>query len=167
MIKLIDLLKEAKQVGTLYHFTSYLKMLDIVKGDFILTSTIQPYVSFTRNKSMVSYTISQQVRMTIDGNKLSNQYEITPYADLEAGYGRAGVDESEERISLKKYPKGVNISKCLMAVDLYSAEDYKGFDPNANFGDDEDDGDFGPSTLTAYNDLQELLKEKNIPYKII
>jgi hypothetical protein len=50
-------LTERKQVGTLYHFTNYYRMVKIVEGNFILTSNIQPSVSFTRNKQMKSNTV--------------------------------------------------------------------------------------------------------------
>ena len=41
MIKLIDLIKEAKQVGTLYHFTSYSKLVKIINSGFVLHPTLR------------------------------------------------------------------------------------------------------------------------------
>jgi hypothetical protein len=171
MYKLVDILNEAKQVGTLYHFTSYPRMIDIINNNLILKSTIQPYVSFTRNRGMVSDTISQSVRITVDGDKLSHAYKIEPHADLTAGYGRKGNaqpgqkltgDESEERISLEKYPKGIDISNALIIVELKKIT--KSFD----IDNPEDFEDYvEPPSLEAYNELIILLKREAIPYKII
>lgn len=166
----MSLLSEAKQVGTLYHFTSYPNMISIIDKNFILKSTIQPYVSFTRNKSMVSDTISQSVRITVDGDKLSNRYQIMPHADLTAGYGRKGGskpgqrmtgDESEERVSLEKYPKGVDIFDCLEIVEV------KKMTNAFNFDDPEGDDFTEPPSLEAYQKLIFKLKDESIPYRIV
>ena len=167
-----SLLSEAKQVGTLYHFTSYKNMIKIIEDNLVLkSSTPEGYISFTRNKTMVSDTISQSVRMTIDGNKLSEKYGIGPHADTQAGYGRKTAtkpgarftgDESEERISTQKYPNGIDISNALIEVNLMKIT--KSFDPD----NPEDFEDFvEPPSLESYNELIILLKREAIPYKII
>ena len=164
MIKLIDLLNERKQVGTLYHFTSYSSMVAILGDNLVLKSThgtlVQPYISFTRNKSMSSDSISDQVRIAIDGNLLSDRYKLEPHADAAAGYGRSSVDESEERISVKRYPKGVDISKCLIEVTVKKPR---------IIGKQDFDGEesFEPPFLSTFLELIEILKEKKIPYKIV
>ena len=168
----MGLLSEAKQVGTLYHFTSYPKMIKIIEDGLVLKSpTPKGHISFTRNKGMVSDTISQSVRMTIDGDKLSERYKTEPYADTQAGYGRkvgrkdsVGFtgDESEERISGQKYPNGVDISKALIVVSVKKIT--KSFD----IDNPEDSEDFvEPPSLEAYNELIILLKREAIPYKIV
>lgn len=164
-------LNEKKQVGTLYHFTGYTGMVAIIKNDLVLTSTIQPFVSFTRNKRMISDTISQRVRITVDGDELTNKYRITPYADTRGGYGRrVGFkpgedilgDESEERISLKKYPNGVDISKYLVMIEV------KKLELNTSFNDPDDfEFETEPPSLQAYNELIRLLKDNGLPYKIV
>jgi len=167
-----NLLKEAKQIGTLYHFTSYKNMIKIIEDNLMLKSpTPDGYISFTRNKTMVSDTISQSVRMTIDGNKLSEKYSIGPHADTKAGYGRKAAakpgarftgDESEERISTQKYPNGIDISNALVVIDLMKIT--KSFDPD----NPEDFEDFvEPPSLESYNELIILLKREAIPYKIV
>ena len=164
MIKLIDLLNERKQVGTLYHFTSYSNMVAILGDNLVLKSThgtlVQPYISFTRNKSMSSDSISDQVRIAIDGNLLSDRYKLEPHADAAAGYGRSSVDESEERISIKRYPKGVDISKCIIEVAVKKPS----IAGNQDFDDEES---FEPPALSTYFDLIKMLEAKNIPYKIV
>ena len=134
MISLIELiLKEAKQVGTLYHFTSYFNAVDIIDEDFKLSAKYSPefregeeeYISFTRNKSLRSTTITTgAVRFIIDGNKLSNKYKIIPYADFYHEYGRNqdGGDESEERINAAKYNGVVDFKKELVQIDIIKLE---------------------------------------------
>ena len=89
MIKLINLLREnlneAKQVGDIYHFTSYENTISIINDDFNLKSfgnnSDNSYISFTRNRNMTSPTVYRDVRITIDGDNLSNKYKIEPFAD--------------------------------------------------------------------------------------
>lgn len=160
-MKLIDILKEiseGKQVGTLYHFTSYKNMISIIRDNFILKGSNIKYVSFTRNKSMRSDTISQNVRITVDGNKLSDKYKIEPYADYKSGYGRNLWDESEERISTERYPNGIDISKVWTKIDILSIKSQLG----AIEWEEEE-----PVSITHYNELIKLLKEKDIPYNIL
>lgn len=168
MIKLINLIREAKQVGTLYHFTSYRLLVRIINSGFVLTSNhkdIQPYVSFTRDKLMYSDSISTQVRLTIDGNGVSNRYKIMPHADVKAGYGRGSVDEMEERISLIKYPRGVDVSRYLTIVDIKKINENFNFDDPETFQDTEDFVE--PPSFEDYNEAIRLIKRKNIPYKIV
>lgn len=88
MIKLIDILNEAKQVGTLYHFTDMYSLIDILKTNTLKASNKfekqkPPTVSLTRDKlgdiGGVGGTGTKNVRISIDGDKLSNRYKITPY----------------------------------------------------------------------------------------
>lgn len=160
----IQSLNEAKQVGKLYHFTSYTHMIGIINSNFVLKSPIQPYISFTRNKLMQSDTIPDQVRFTVDGDKLSNKYRFEPYVDVEAGYGRSSKDESEERVSLKRYPNGVDISKAIISVDVKDITTSQQYYDYADFDDEEM---YEPPSLSSYDQLLKLLKAKNIPYNIV
>jgi len=159
IIKLADILREGRQVGTLYYFGPYRRLSRLVDNNFILSSTIQPFVSFTRNKTMVSDTITTETRITIDGNNLSQKYKIAPFAQTLAGYGRGSADEAEERIDLKKYPKGIDISKAIIGIEIKNP-----LAVNSEFDDEES---FEPPSLEAYNELIKKLKQSNIPYKII
>ena len=153
-------LAEAKQVGVLYHFTNYPSLVGMIKSDFKLNSNIQPYVSFTRNKRMQSDTVSQSVRITIDGDKLSNRYKFEPYADAKAGYGRSSTDESEERVSLERYPEGVDISKAIKNIEVKK--------PSATYssGFDDEEG-FEPPSLLAYEQAIRSLNAKNIKFELV
>ena len=99
-IKLIDLLNEAKQVGVLYHFTRTGELISILKDNILkasdtwaTTDDFRPFNAFTRNKNGWDVGgFPTDVRITIDGNKLSNKYKIQPF---NMGFG---VDEMEERV---------------------------------------------------------------------
>ena len=90
MIRLVDLLKEAKQVGLLYHYTSEEGLKGILNSNSIKTSEEDYmghhlyYVSFTRNKNFhkktSNWNVKTDYRITIDGDKLSNRYKIQPFA---------------------------------------------------------------------------------------
>jgi hypothetical protein len=159
MIKLVDILNEARQVGTLYYFGPYRRLSRLIDNNFILTSTIQPFVSFTRNKTMVSDTITNETRIAIDGDKLSQKYKITPFAHTSAGYGRSSTDEAEERIDLKKYPKGIDISKAILGIEIKHP-----LSTNSEFDDEES---FEPPSVEAYSELIKKLKQSKLPYKLI
>ena len=154
-----SLLSERKQIGLLYHFTNFASLIGMIDSNFRLSSKIQPYVSFTRNKRMVSNSISQNVRLTINGDLLTDKYKITPYADLRGGYGRTTSDESEERISLKSYPDGVDISNVLLKIELNN--------PLSEPDDMDDEDSFGPPMLSHFQEVIKHLKSKNIPFTIV
>lgn len=110
MIRLKELLKEAKQVGPLYHFTSFDSLKNILAKNTIIGSYGNQdvkgrYVSTTRDKNFYKSEPNLgaeelEAALVFDGNKLSNKYKIRPYAyepyrDLD----RSGA-EAEELIML-------------------------------------------------------------------
>ena len=138
---------EGKQVGTIYHFTKQQSFLDMIDKDFELKSNFE-YISFTRNHNMMNYehnknTLSQDwqysggsgVRISIDGNKLSNKYKIEPYLDISNDVTRKH-GENEERIQKTT----VSISCCIIQVDVIGSEKafefiqnkLKEYNPNIN-----------------------------------
>lgn len=140
MIKLLDLLKEAKQVGTIYHYTTFeagLKILQsnqLKSGEAADSTKSKPVfaISFTRDKRFhdnhkvgfdkTSWGSKPQIRFTIDGNKLSNKYRINPYAqksfwdDNSFNKGTKGF-EAEERIIGNK-PFSVPVIPYLKSIDI-------------------------------------------------
>jgi len=138
MIKLKDILFEAKQVGIIYHYTSYSRAIDIVKSGKLksdeggaLGSLDDPFyaISFTRDKNFhkESRFLTQvgsniPCRFTFDGNKMSNEFSIKPYAQKGFEKGsltKAGKQnfEAEERIvSKKKFD--VLLSKYVISFDI-------------------------------------------------
>jgi hypothetical protein len=138
MIKLIDLLKEAKQVGILYHYTSLHNLQSIIKSNK-LQSRESSGVSFSRSKDkniMQWLDTTVEAALVINGDKLSNNYKIYPYNDLatQDSVGVENFDEMEEVVDRDI----TNLDKYLIKVILYES------DP----------------------DIESLLKEKNIPYNI-
>lgn len=102
MIKLLDILNEGKQVGTLYHWTDIYHSYDIVSNDFLkgyLTDTFkdQPGISFTRDKNFIKskpkLRNKPEICFVIDGDKLSNSYKIQPFQDP-----KIKKDEMEEKV---------------------------------------------------------------------
>lgn len=113
---------EAKQVGVLYHFTKLDNLYHILKSDK-LRGTQFPggnyYISFTRDKNFNKSEkrrdqgITPEVKITVDGNKLSSRYKFEPYnyyGDPKSGnlnpipHSKAHLKdkgEFEERIILK------------------------------------------------------------------
>lgn len=161
MIKLLNILSEAKQVGPLYRFVSYNNLIRLINSNFtIKPSPASSYISFTRNKNLTSDTISSNVRITIDGDKLSERYKINPYADIKAGYSKATQDESEERIDIRKYPQGINIANCITNIDIRTPESQTEEDTEFEYS-------YTPPSLLDYIKLKDLLKQKGIKYNIV
>jgi hypothetical protein len=100
MIKLVDILNEAKQVGPLYHWTDFMGSLNIISQNFLkgyLTDTFkQPAISFTRDKNFYKgknkLATKPEICFVIDGDKLSNHYKIQPFQD-----STIKKDEMEEK----------------------------------------------------------------------
>ena len=82
MIKLLDLI-EAKQAGPLYHFTSFDGLKGILESNTLKVGDDSNFetggnpgsISLTRNKNLWYF----PYRIELDGDKLSNNYKITPY----------------------------------------------------------------------------------------
>jgi 8-oxo-dGTP pyrophosphatase MutT (NUDIX family) len=127
-------LNEAKQVGTVYHFTSALGVYNIIKTNTLksqeldVIGRLKPYkdykfISLTRDKNfhigdkMIS---GMSARIVLDGNKLSEKYKIIPFRYFR---GRSKLqepqkyDESEERLVLKG--DLTNLDKYVLSYDLF------------------------------------------------
>lgn len=112
MIKLTDLLNEAKQVGTLYHYTENWLLEKIVESNTLLAP-----VSFTRSKNKETvFWIGAEAALVIDGDKLSNNYKIRPYQSHDEE-GRF-FDEMEERVDKNI----INLDKYLVKIILYESD---------------------------------------------
>jgi len=112
MIKLLDILKEAKQVGIVYHFTENWLLEKIIESNTLLAP-----ISFTRSKDKKTVSwIDAEVALVIDGDKLSTKYKIRPYQDRDEE-GRF-FDEMEERVDKNI----VDLDKYLIKVILYESD---------------------------------------------
>jgi hypothetical protein len=112
MIKLLDILKEAKQSGILYHYTENWLLEKIIESNTLLAP-----ISFTRSKDKKTVSwIDAEVALVIDGDKLSTKYKIRPYQDRDEE-GRF-FDEMEERVDKNI----VDLDKYLIKVILYESD---------------------------------------------
>jgi len=161
MIKIKDLIGEAKQIGNLYHFTTVDGFVGITETNIIRGSKVDnekayllrhtkyddlqggmdkgklnnyykdlakkysslSYVSFTRDKNfnrMLRSNAGVKIRITFDGNKLSNKYPIDPY-QYNANYGRISTgigDEQEERLFIKSGKEITNANNYIIESEL-------------------------------------------------
>jgi hypothetical protein len=115
-----DSLNEGKQVGVIYHYTTFENGLKILqsnelKADHTADSTnANPVyaVSFTRDKRFhnnhnVGFDVSSfgqrpQVRFTVNGDKLSNKFKVQPYSQGGAFSKDKKGFEAEERVISNK-----------------------------------------------------------------
>ena len=125
MIKLKDILREAKQVGLLYHFTDFDSLKNVIESNTMRGSwgnqdVKGKYISTSRDKNFwKSYpnigAEELEVALVFDGDKLSNKYKIRPYAyEPYRSLDRSGA-EAEELIML---PTGTlsNVDQYLLGV---------------------------------------------------
>jgi hypothetical protein len=134
MIRLKNLL-ESKQVGIIYHYTTFNSGLKILQSnqlksgeaaDSIKTNPIFA-ISFTRDKRFhdnhvvgfeeSSFGNTPQLRLTLDGNKLSNRFKVQPYSQGGAfSKDRKGFEAEERVISDKTFM--IPLSDYLISVDV-------------------------------------------------
>lgn len=121
------IIKEAKQVGILYHFTKLNKILQIINSNG-LKSDMYPYISFTR-----SFDITRQygdftrasVRLVFDGNKLSNKFKIESFNNyVSTNKNRI---EAEERISWPN-KKILPCMFSLLEIDILKSSIYSDYE---------------------------------------
>ena len=114
---------EAKQVGTVYHYTGVGGALGILEDAYIMSSAADrpqdakhdwSSISFTRNKNFTKASFgggrkarligvrNPNVRFTFDGDRISNKYKIEPFSG--GGKMQKGKSqyEAEERILMKR-----------------------------------------------------------------
>ena len=128
-------LDESKQVGIIYHYTTFeagLKILQsnqLKSGEAADSTKSNPVfaISFTRDKRFhdnhvvgfdeSSFGNKPQLRFTIDGDKLSNRYSVQPYSQQGAfSKDRKGFESEERVISDKIFT--IPLSDYLISVDL-------------------------------------------------
>jgi hypothetical protein len=172
-MKLTNILKEiveAKQVGTLYHWTTWKSLMSIIKTNSLHTGHSGhgefDYISTTRSKDKTQFGIaeSSNVVLVLDGDKISNRYKIIPYHDLETEeyddityrdeFGnQIGIPdddwEGEGIPKIKKYGAFDEMEE-LIVGDLYPLDKYL----------------IKVILYKTNPKIESLLKEKNIPYEI-
>lgn len=127
-MKLLNLILEAKQVGKLYHFTSIKNLKRIKECDCLIGRRYginadrgSYFISTTRDKNLhksFPVGVAVEVRITLDGDKLSDKYKIFPFNFFkDEGLAAFMLDEKEERIDLGKRPSLQNLSNYILAID--------------------------------------------------
>ena len=131
-----NIIKQAKQVGILYHYTTIYKLFQILKSNKLQSHKwkyrgsqwsqykynnspeTKQVVCFTRNKNFHNSADLGTIlttRLVIDGNKLSNNYKIKPMRDVtHLGHVKQISDESQQSCfrdieNLKEYVIRVDI----------------------------------------------------------
>jgi hypothetical protein len=123
MIKLLDLLLEARQAGPLYHFTGVRGLELIIDTNTFRASPgyvsgdPSDRVSFTRNKNYYWNII----RIGVDGDKLSTKYKITPYSYQQGAKGV--LDQSEEVVE-----KDISNAKSYITDVTYILDEHKNYE---------------------------------------
>lgn len=133
MIKLADLLNEAKQVGTLYHIMDRDAFIFNITNDKI-GNRKDDQISFSRSKSFNSiprHLPKDKVyaRFTVDGDQLSNKYKIFPVDDRY--YKSKSTDKNLDFLFENKEDEfeerviGVinNIGKYITIIDIFKKVD--------------------------------------------
>jgi len=120
---------EGKNIGILYHFTTFDRLLYILQSNLLksvngyrINNKIYYGISTTRNKNIkLNLNHSNEllfkfhVRIDLDGNLISNNYKIIPYNDF-SHKTRTKNTESEELIVTKQ---GLtNLNKYIIQVIL-------------------------------------------------
>ena len=177
-LKYEDFLFEAKQVGVIYHYTTFENGLKILqsnelKGADAADSThanLVYAVSFTRDKrfhnnhnvgfDVGSFGQRPQVRFSVDGDKLSNKFKVQPYSQQGVFSKDKKSFESEERVISNK-PFSIPIIPYIKSVDILI--EYKKPDRNSDWMEEID------YDLYAHisSDLIEFAQDKNLPINLI
>jgi hypothetical protein len=127
-----DYINEGKQVGIIYHFTSLTKFKSILNSDCLLGSQMNQYdkndenfyISFTRNKNLFKQKHlgidGNLVKITLDGDKLSNTFKFSPFNALHSQ--KMYRIEAEERLNLKNKYKLSNLDKYVIKYEIIPYE---------------------------------------------
>jgi hypothetical protein len=117
-LELTNILKEAKQVGNIYHFTELKNLEPILRTNTIKvsgenTNDVIKFVSLTRNYKLPDTSIyfgnDYNVRFVLDGDKLSQNISITPFQDPNYEYKEESEEVVFRNIKVSKYIKQIDI----------------------------------------------------------
>lgn len=172
-----EFVNDSKQVGTIYHYTTFKNGLKILqsneqKGSDAADSTnAKPVfaVSFSRDKrfhnnhnvgsDVSSFGQRPQVRFTVDGDKLSNKFKVQPYSQGGAFSKDQKGFEAEERVISNK-PFSMPIIPYIKSIDILI--EYK------KPGKDDWDMEYDYETYAPLSaDLIEFAQSKNLPINLI
>ena len=129
IITFTHFLNERKQLGIIYHFTTFDNLIGILKSNSLISG--YHYISFTRNRLFDDGKFDLNVRIVFDGDRLSDKYKIEPFLYDDKFKDEHGIPrfkkEAEERIISgieKSYDGGIypyelkNIKKYIIRIDI-------------------------------------------------
>jgi len=176
-IKEEEQLDESKQVGTIYHYTTFEAGLKILQSNQLKSSEAADStksnpvfaISFTRDKRFhdnhvvgfeeSSFGNTPQLRFTINGDKLSNRFSVQPYSQGGAfSKDRKGFEAEERVISDKTFT--IPLFDYLISIDvLFEYKKPKDGDWDAEFDYEQ----YAP--LRA--EIIKFAQDKNLPINLI
>jgi hypothetical protein len=119
MIKLTNILKEvlleSKQVGNLYHFTPLENTIPILNTKYLMPNDEnQISTSVRANMSTevfekMGYGKKNIARLTLDGNKISNNYKIRPFSYEEEDLGEEQIVVNGKNFPFLPYLKRIDL----------------------------------------------------------
>ena len=129
-----QMLNESKQVGELYHWTTFIGVYMILEDNRIKSAnrsvrddaTTFNYddkygVSFTRDKQFHGWKnrhYPMEVCIVVDGDKLSNNYKLFPYNDFFDGKDKPNKKEADE-METRTNKDVNNVIKYIKRIELY------------------------------------------------
>ena len=167
-----EFLFEAKSVGNIYHFMDIFSLHDMTEN----YSNEVPKLNFSaddffdrKDTFFISTTRKfdfkwNAIRLTLDGNKISENYKIVPvsYFSKKPNEVNQEEDQFEERIITKRKSDVIDLKKYCKRVDICT-------DPNFDFyGEDEDgEGDNIGSKMDEVETAMNYFRELGIPAAIV
>ena len=167
-------LKEAKQIGDIYHFTDLETLANMHRTSNRIELDIEyssnaanEYYSFTRDPNISTLGDDKhQIKIKLNGDKMSNKYKFEPYVDVSSGeeefsYGKNSTNfEAEERIS-SKYGK-IDLTPYIDEISIIDEDHFLDYLEQRWEGTKHYDG-----VKQDYYDTISWIKSLNIPLKFI
>lgn len=128
---------ESKSVGLLYHYTDYSGLLGILNdnkfdvekalGEKTLKFSAKKAISFTRDKNFhtkpgqIFYENKRSVRITVDGDLLSNNYRIRSYSSKTSSYDIPKDIKNLQRMESEEIVQGSikNAKKYILGIEIF------------------------------------------------
>lgn len=145
--KLVDILKESKQVGDLYHFTPLSNIANILKSQYLISNdeqaistSIRPNMATKDFQDMKSTPIA---RIMLDGDKISTRYKIRPFA-YGSEYSEIGRGEDLGEEAILTNGRNFYFIPYLKRIDIFTNK----------------------KSQINLSKITQMLDKMNIPYKI-
>lgn len=158
-----EFIEEGKNIGIIYHFTRFNNMIKLLKGNKELNLEILEFISYngyiscSRNFAMSDDIFnndfplsSYNIRIAIDGTKLSNKYKIKPISGLIDNDG----DIFDHNNNFKRVKRETGKSEEVLLAKKINLKDYIKEIQIYNFHNERD--------IDYKNKIEYLLKQNNL-----